>query len=106
MRVLLDENLPVELATALTGHRVDTVSGLGWEGVTNGELLSRMAGRFDALLTMDTNLEFQQPLTKQRFGTVLIQAVSNRMVHLSPLVPSILGALDTLKPGAIRRVGA
>ena len=52
MRVLLDENLPVELATALTGHRVDTVSGLGWEGVTNGELLSRMAGRFDALLPL------------------------------------------------------
>ena len=106
MRVLLDENVPVDLAPALSGHQAETVTGLQWEGVKNGELLTRAAGRFDALLTMDTNLEFQQPLSKQPFGVVLIRAASNRMLHLNPLLPAILKALDGLKPGEIRRVGA
>jgi len=106
VRVLLDENLPVALAKALPGHQGETVSGIGWEGVKNGELLARAAGRFEALLTMDTNLEFQQPLAKQPFGVVLIRAASNRMVHLSPIVPAMLKALDGLQPGDIRRVGA
>ena len=81
MRVLLDENLPVELAGDLPGHKAETMSGLGWEGIRNGDLLARAAGRFDALLTMDRNLEFRQPLSRQPFGIVLIRAASNRMVQ-------------------------
>ncbi len=66
MRVLLDENLPVDLAPELSvsGHEMATVIGLGWEGVRNGELLRRAASRFDAFVTMDRNLEFQQPLAR------------------------------------------
>lgn len=106
MRVLLDENLPRDLAAALSPHRAETVAGLGWSGIKNGELLRRAAGRFDALVTMDHGLEFQQPLTRQPFGTVLISAPSNRMHHLTPLVPDLLAAPDGLGPGEIRRVGA
>ena len=105
MRVLLDENLPVDLVGELSGHQVDTVTGLGWQGVQNGELLARMAGRFDALVTMDKNLKDQQPLTTQPFGVVLVRAASNRMVHVRPLVPDILAALEDLGPGELRRVG-
>ena len=43
MRVLLDENLPLDLARELLGHDVQTVAGLGWEEVKNGELLRRAA---------------------------------------------------------------
>lgn len=106
MRVLLDENLPVELAGSLSGHQVETVAGLGWQGIQNGELLARMAGRFDALVTMDKNLKEQQPLTTQPFGVVLVRATSNRMLHLRPLLPTILSALKDLRPGELRRVGA
>ena len=60
MRVLLDENLPVDLAAELVGHEPATVAGLGWRGVKNSELLSRAQNRFEVLLTMDRNLEFQQ----------------------------------------------
>ena len=106
MRVLLDENLPIDLARELPPHQADTVTGLGWDGVKNGELLRRAAGVFDALVTMDRNLEFQQPLAKQPFGVVLVHAPSNRMIHLMPLIPDILDALDGLGPGELRRVGA
>jgi hypothetical protein len=106
VRVLLDENLPLDLARELPGHDVQTVVGLGWEGVKNGELLRRAAWRFDALITMDRNLEFQQPLAQQPFGVVVVQAASNRMLHLKPVVPAILAALRGLRAGVLRRVGA
>lgn len=67
MRVLLDENIPVDLAGLLSGHDAQTVSGLGWDGVKNGELLRRMQGTFDALVTMDRNLPHQQKLAVQPF---------------------------------------
>ncbi|MBS0181162.1 MAG: hypothetical protein JSS39_02060 [Nitrospira sp.] len=78
------------MAGLLSGHDAQTVSGLGWDGVKNGELLCRMQGTFDALVTMDRNLPHQQNLAVQPFGIVLIKAPSNRMVHLRPLVFEIL----------------
>jgi hypothetical protein len=44
MRVLLDEQLPVDLCPSLRGHVVDTAVGRGWPGVKNGELMRRMIG--------------------------------------------------------------
>jgi predicted nuclease of predicted toxin-antitoxin system len=105
MRVLLDENVPVDLAGLLGDHAVETVSGLGWSGVKNGELLHRMHARFDALVTMDSNLPQQQNLAAQPFGVVLVKASSNRMPDLQPLVPEILTVLDGIAAGELRRVG-
>ena len=93
------------LAAELAGHSVETVNGLGWSGIKNGELLRRVAGRFEALITMDTNLEFQHPLAAQSFGVVVIRARSNQMRHLLPLVPEVLVALGGLRAGAVESVG-
>lgn len=60
MRLLLDENLPHDLAGFLTGHTATTVSDKGWSGIQNGELLARASGEFDVLLTMDRRLPEQQ----------------------------------------------
>jgi predicted nuclease of predicted toxin-antitoxin system len=106
VRVLLDENLPIGLASHFAPHQVKTVSGLGWAGIKNGELLRRATGEFDVLLTMDRNLKDQQPLAEQSFGVALIRAVSNRVADLIPLVPAILTAIDGIRPGELRRVGA
>ena len=106
MRVLLDENIPADLAVELTSHEVTTVSDMGWEGTKNGELLRRATGNVDALITMDRNLEFQQPLAKQSFGVVLVIARSNRMSDLMPLLPAIMESLVQIRPGELRRVGA
>jgi hypothetical protein len=81
------------------------VAGRGWAGITNGELLRRMEGEYDALLTMDRGIEFQQNLIAVAVAILLVRAPSNRMVHLHPLVPAILDALPVLKPGQLHRVG-
>ena len=95
MRVLLDENLPVDLAAQLVGHQVATVRGLGWQGVKNGELLQRAQREFEVLVTMDRNLEFQQTITALNLCVVLALAPSNRSEDLLPVVPSILQAMET-----------
>ena len=106
MRVLLDENVPQDLAAELRGHEVHTVVGRGWAGVDNGELLRRAAGDFDVFVTMDRNIEFQQYMPALPFGVILVRAASNRMLHLLPLVPALLEAIPAAKPGGLQRVGA
>ena len=106
MRVLLDENLPRDLTQVLVGHEVVTVQGLGWAGLKNGELLRRAAGQFDAFITMDSNLQFQQRLEGLTFAIVVIHARSNRVADLVPIADLVLTALADLRPGTVRHVGA
>ena len=106
MRVLLDENLPHDLAQALAEHEVVTVQGLGWSGLKNGELLRRADGHIDAFITMDSNLQFQQRLAGLPFGVIVIHARSNRMADLLPVIRLLLAALVELVPGTVRHVGS
>ena len=106
MRLLLDEHLPIGLSPQLHGHAVDTVSGRGWTGIKNGELLRRMSGHYDALVTMDRSIGFQQNVSTLSFGIVVVRAPSNRLQDLRPLVPSILAAVAAVKPGLIQQVGS
>lgn len=105
MRVLLDENLPHDLAGALTGHVVSAVQGLGWAGIKNGALLKRASDVCDVFISMDGNIEHQQNLANLSFGVVVIDAASNRMADLLPVVPELLQAVDAVRPGEVRHVG-
>ena len=106
MRILLDENLPRQLRHHLPGHSVRTVQQQGWTGLRNGDLLYRasVAG-FDVLLTVDQKLEFQQNLSRLGLAVLVIVAKSNKFEDLLPLLPAILSAIGTVRPGEIRRVG-
>jgi predicted nuclease of predicted toxin-antitoxin system len=104
MRILLDEDLPRRLGEMLAGHDVSTVQRNGWSGIKNGKLLSLAADHFDAFLTMDGNLEHQQNLATLPVAVLVVEAVSNRIEHLVPLVPAILRTLNHLAPRTSRRV--
>ncbi len=105
MRVLLDENVPRKLKHRFApGHKVRTVSERGWSGLLNGVLLRAANGEFDAFITLDRGLEYQQDLGALSLRVVVLRAVSNQYEDLAPLVPSIQVALKRLEPGAIARV--
>jgi len=106
MRILLDEDLPRRLANHLLAHEVSTVQQCGWSGVKNGKLLALASAQFDVFLTMDGNLEYQQNLATLPIAVLVIQAVSNRIQHLEPVVPNMLRALDHIAPRSLRRVSA
>jgi hypothetical protein len=105
VRVLLDEQMPRELAAELQGHEVRTVAQVGWKGLGNGELLAQASARFDALLTMDKAMPSQQDIARYRIGLVLVRAKSNRIEDLRPLVPEMQRALSRVQPGTLLRVG-
>ena len=106
MRLLLDESLPRPLAALLTGHDVRTVTEMGWTSLSNGALLRQAAPLFDALLTADQNIEFQQNLKTLPMAVVVLVADSNRLESIEPLVPAILQGLEALQPNVLVRVGA
>ncbi len=106
MRVLLDENLPHDLAGLLSGHQADTVAGCGWAGVQNGELLNLASGKYDAFLTMDRRLPDQQRIERLPFAVLLLVAPTNRLAHLQPLLPAILEKLEAALPGTLTVVEA
>ena len=107
MRILLDEQLPRQLARHLRGHQSRSVQQQGWAGLGNGDLLRRAAaGRFDVFVTADQNLQFQQNLTGSPLGVVVLVAQSNALEDLLPLVPSLLAAIPDLRSGEVRRIGA
>ena len=106
MRLLLDECVPRTLKPDLVGHDVEHVVDMGWSSKRNGELLKLMvAERFEVLLTVDQNIEFQQNLQKAGIGLVIVRSRTNRLKDLRPLVPQILQALASVKPGEFTRVG-
>ncbi|HUP02082.1 MAG TPA: hypothetical protein VM737_11250 [Gemmatimonadota bacterium] len=59
----------VDLSRALLPHQVDTVIGLEWKGVKNGELLRRTAGFFDVFVTMDVTSNSSSRLRSNLSGS-------------------------------------
>jgi predicted nuclease of predicted toxin-antitoxin system len=106
MRLLLDESVPARLRRSLPSHYVRTVVEMGWSGVKNGKLLSLAAVDFDAFITVDKNLPFQQNLSTLPIAVVVLDAVSNELQHLQPIVPALEQALSSLKPRTCVHVGA
>jgi hypothetical protein len=75
MKLLLDENLPHVLRNELPGHACFTVSYMGWSGIENGELLRRATSEgFDAFLTKDANVQYEQNLTNFPIAVVVLHA--------------------------------
>jgi hypothetical protein len=107
VRVLLDEQLPRQLARELAGHEVRTVQQQGWAGLKNGELLRR-AGEagYQVFITADQNLEFQQNLARSNLFVLVLVAPSNALEDLLPLVPTILAEIPNAWAGTIVRVPA
>src|SRR5438270_11487410 len=103
MRLLLDERVPRRLRRDLAGHTVSTVEEAGFKGLKNGQLL-RAAGNFDALITVDRNIPFQQNLASFNISILILVAGSNRYRDLKSLVPRVLDSLKRIKPGEIAHV--
>ncbi|HEX6321163.1 MAG TPA: DUF5615 family PIN-like protein [Burkholderiales bacterium] len=104
MRVLLDECVPRALREQLPGHEVTTVAESGWSGVKNGELLRLAAQRYDVLLTVDRNLEYQQNFLGAEIAVIVIHAPSNDIAVLQPLMPQVLEAIPEAPRGKVTNV--
>jgi hypothetical protein len=106
VRVLLDECVDWRLARDIVGHDVKTARQMGWTTVKNGELLALAGGQFDAFVTVDRNLCFQQDLVSYPIAVIVLRAKTNRLVDLKPLVPKLLLAIAAAQLGVVEFVDA
>ena len=70
MRILFDQGVPRGLAASFRGsHQVTEARKLGWEEISNGDLLKQAedAG-FDLMLTTDKNVRYQQNLAGRKLS--------------------------------------
>jgi predicted nuclease of predicted toxin-antitoxin system len=105
VKILLDENLPHRLRPLITGHDVFTVAFMKWSGVENGELLTLAASQgFEAVITMDSGMPYEQNLKALPCSIVVLQAPSNELEDIKPLLPALLDSLQKLQPQCLVRV--
>ena len=106
MKVFLDECVDWRLARDIVGHDVKTARQMGWSTVKNGALLTLASQQFDVFVTVDRNLSFQQNLNSFSIAVVVLQARTNRLADLRPLVPSLMAAVKSAVPGVPKFIGA
>jgi len=105
MRLLLDEHLDRRLKRFFgEEHEVVSVLERGWGGKENGELIEDAQREFDALITMDQGIPHQQNLREVDLAIVLLEAPSNRLADLAPLVENVQTVLSGARPGEVLRV--
>ena len=73
-------------------------------GVVDGALLRAAAQEFDAFITVDQGVQFQQNLAGARIRVVVLVADRNTFDALRPLIPKVLEALRTLRVGELIRI--
>jgi hypothetical protein len=85
MRILLDENAPSGLRRILAGHDVRTAPEMGWARYSNGQLLdeAEKAG-FEALITSDQGLTFQQNLTGRNIAVIIFSTNAWPVIRTQP----------------------
>ena len=81
MRLLLDECVPARLRKALS------------------------ATKFDVFVTVDKNLPYQQNTSTLSVTVIVLDAISNELDYLLPLVPALEIALSRHKPGSYVLLG-
>jgi hypothetical protein len=98
MRILFDHGTPSPLQSFLMNHTIEKAKDLGWDTLSNGELLkvAEEAG-FEVLLTTDKNLHFQQNLSK--FAIAVVVLGNPTWPVLRRYVKRVVEAVNSAKPG-------
>ena len=103
MRILFDHGTPSGIAVSLVGHEVTEAIELGWDRISNGELLTlaEEAG-FDLLLTTDKRIRHQQNLTARKIAILVLGNSTWRVVRLH--LDRVAEAANAARPGGYAEV--
>lgn len=94
MKLLLDNCVDIRAKALFPGHEVEHVLDRGWDALSNGKLLAAAADKgFEALVTVDKNLCYQQKLDAIPIAVLELDVVKNRLSELTRLSPFLQNAL-------------
>ena len=97
MKLLFDHGTPVPLRRSLTGHEISTAYEMGWAELQNGDLLTAAEKSFQALITTDKNLRYQQNLTGRQLAILVLPTTS--WPRIQQHIAEVIAAVNSLKPG-------
>ncbi len=101
MRILFDQNMSKKLRRDLSPHQVSLAKEMGWERLSNGELLGEAQVEFDVMLTMDANIYHQQNVALYDLAVIVLRAYDNDYKSVLPLLPEVMELLGSIKPGEV-----
>ena len=97
MKLLLDEQLDINIKSQLKGIDVFSVRDMGWLGLKNGELRDKLnENNFQLFLTADKNLPFQQNFDKINFTIFLFDTPAMRWRYQQLFIAPIQTFLDNM----------
>jgi predicted nuclease of predicted toxin-antitoxin system len=108
VKILLDENVPVDLLTVLraAGHVAESVNFLGWKGLQNGDLLAKAQADYDLFLTRDKDFD-EAALGRYvtpTFGIVLLAIPQQRGPAYAAIFASLWPSDPQTFPGKVTRL--
>jgi len=109
MRILIDEDVPVDILSPLraANHDAESVNFLGWKGLPNGELLKRAQTDFDLFLTRDKDFDARQlgRFVTPAFGIVLLSIPQQRGPDYAAAFAQVWPANLSTLIGKVTRIG-
>jgi hypothetical protein len=70
---------------------------MSWDKLENGDLLMAAEASFDAVITTDQNLRYQQNLTGRRLSILVLPTTSWPKIQAH--LPKVVAAVNALRPG-------
>jgi predicted nuclease of predicted toxin-antitoxin system len=103
MKILFDQGTPVPLRNYLPNHIVETVYEKGWSNLKNGDLLTQAeAEEFEALITTDQHLRYQQNLSGRRLSVVVL--LTTNWPRIKNNAALVVQAVDNLYLGSYEEI--
>lgn len=107
MRVYLDEHLPFRLVQELAARGFHFVQGLGGKGFEQEDFLRSTASERNAVfVTANEKTASDLNLTDRGFAVVVLSASGTDFDALLPLLPELVSALSSARPGVVARVAS
>lgn len=88
--------LPWHLSRHLKFHQCANPPRLGWDGLKNGDLLAKAEAEFEAFITSDQSLRYQQSQKGRRLA--ILELWTNDWRLLQPYMNEIIPIIENLKP--------
>jgi hypothetical protein len=103
MLILFDHGTPSPLSSFLRDHTVKKTKDLGWDTLSNGELLTAAEeAAFEIFLTTDKNIRYQQNLADRTIAIVVLG--NSRWPVVQRYAERVVAAVSAAKPGTYTEV--
>jgi predicted nuclease of predicted toxin-antitoxin system len=101
VRVLLDENLPLDFGAELPEFDVTHIESLGRKGVKNGELLDIARSGYDVLITLDRGILHQHSHAGHKLAIICIRVPDSKPDTIRSRAGDVLKCLESTNPGVL-----